>query len=314
MTCSGCRFEAPADFAFCPKAEPGWPQRGAPCALTNRCDEQGVGAAHAAIDLDRRLGRLNHLAVPLIVLGQIYQSHGEPARAIADYRKHSPLPRKPRSHSCSFPATMGLRPSSWIWVEGQAEEFMQRAQAISRAPGSSPTRSWCCRSWIGATRTQWKDNGSWRPCFFAPVIPPPNSCCRGQPRGPGLARRLSRRSPVLIAMSAASAPLLPAPTRPARHHAGQAQGGGRGDDGGRQYPAGARAALLQVSPRTRAAHRGPGGGDTPGVQAARGHPRREGIGSLVVPGEGHHGSAAGGTDQSYGELPTPQNPFEQWRP
>ena len=39
------------------------------CALTNRCDEQGIGAAHAAIDLDRRLGQLDHLAVPLIVLG-----------------------------------------------------------------------------------------------------------------------------------------------------------------------------------------------------------------------------------------------------
>ena len=42
------------------------------CALTNRCDEQGVGAAHAANDLDRRFGQLDHLAVPLIVLGQIY--------------------------------------------------------------------------------------------------------------------------------------------------------------------------------------------------------------------------------------------------
>jgi adenylate cyclase len=32
------------------------------CALTNRCDEQGISAAHAAIDLDRRLGQLDHLA------------------------------------------------------------------------------------------------------------------------------------------------------------------------------------------------------------------------------------------------------------
>ena len=38
------------------------------CTLTNRCDEEGIGAAQAAIDLDRRLGRLDHLAVPLIVL------------------------------------------------------------------------------------------------------------------------------------------------------------------------------------------------------------------------------------------------------
>jgi adenylate cyclase len=39
------------------------------CALTNRCDDQGVGAANAAIDLARRRGQLDHLAVPLIVLG-----------------------------------------------------------------------------------------------------------------------------------------------------------------------------------------------------------------------------------------------------
>ena len=54
------------------------------CALTNRCDEQGVGAAHAANDLDRRFGQLDHLAVPLIVLGQIYV-HGEPTRGPATW-------------------------------------------------------------------------------------------------------------------------------------------------------------------------------------------------------------------------------------
>lgn len=56
------------------------------CALTNRCDEQGVGAAHAAVDLDRRLGQVEHLAVPLIVLGQIHQCHGAPQDALRYYR------------------------------------------------------------------------------------------------------------------------------------------------------------------------------------------------------------------------------------
>src|SRR6266508_1785584 len=57
------------------------------CALTNRCDEQGVGVAHAAIDLDRRLGQLDHLAVPLMMLGQIYQCHGDPTRTIAHHQE-----------------------------------------------------------------------------------------------------------------------------------------------------------------------------------------------------------------------------------
>ena len=52
------------------------------CALTDRCEAEGVEAAQAAIDLDRRLGLLDHLAVPLIVLGQIHQCHGDHAAGL----------------------------------------------------------------------------------------------------------------------------------------------------------------------------------------------------------------------------------------
>ena len=69
------------------------------CELTNRCDEQGVDAAHAAIDLDRRVGQLDHLAVSLIVLGQIYQCHGDPTRALGYYRRRSRWPSSPASRS-----------------------------------------------------------------------------------------------------------------------------------------------------------------------------------------------------------------------
>jgi len=55
------------------------------CTLTNRCDEQGVAAAHAAVDLDRRLDQVEHLAVPMIVLGQIHQCHGQPEAALRYY-------------------------------------------------------------------------------------------------------------------------------------------------------------------------------------------------------------------------------------
>ena len=57
------------------------------CALTNRCEEQGLVAAQTALDLDRQLGQLDHLAVPLIVLGQIQQCHGDPALALATIRR-----------------------------------------------------------------------------------------------------------------------------------------------------------------------------------------------------------------------------------
>ncbi|MBV9246169.1 MAG: tetratricopeptide repeat protein, partial [Methylobacteriaceae bacterium] len=57
------------------------------CALTDRCEAEGVEAARKAIDLGRRLGLLDHLAVPLIVLGQIHQCRGEHAPARASYEE-----------------------------------------------------------------------------------------------------------------------------------------------------------------------------------------------------------------------------------
>ncbi len=109
------------------------------CALTNRCDEQGVGAAHAAIDLDRRLGQLDHLAVPLIVLGQIYQCHGEPTRAIAHYQEALALAEAADEPQLLFPCYDGL---ATVYLdlgdEGQAEEFMQKAQAVCERAGLEP--------------------------------------------------------------------------------------------------------------------------------------------------------------------------------
>lgn len=57
------------------------------CALTDRCDAEGLRAAQRAIDLDRQLGQLDHLAVPLIVLGQIHQCHGDADTALRYYEE-----------------------------------------------------------------------------------------------------------------------------------------------------------------------------------------------------------------------------------
>ena len=109
------------------------------CALTNRCDEQGVGAAHAAIDLDRRLGQLDHLAVPLIVLGQIYQCHGDPTRAIAHYREALALAEEADEPQLLFPCYDGLATVHLdLGDDVQAEEFMQKAQAVCERAGLEP--------------------------------------------------------------------------------------------------------------------------------------------------------------------------------
>ena len=109
------------------------------CALTNRCDEQGVGAANAAIDLDRRLGQLDHLAVPLIVLGQIYQCHGDPTRAVAHYREALALAEEADEPQLLFPCYDGLATVHLdLGDEGRAEEFMQKAQAVCERAGLEP--------------------------------------------------------------------------------------------------------------------------------------------------------------------------------
>ena len=109
------------------------------CALTNRCDEQGIGAANTAIDLDRRLGQLDHLAVPLIVLGQIYQCHGDPTRAIAHYREALALAEEADEPQLLFPCYDGLATVHLdLGDESRAEAFMQKAQAVCERAGLEP--------------------------------------------------------------------------------------------------------------------------------------------------------------------------------
>ena len=109
------------------------------CALTNRCDEQGVGAAHAANDLDRRFGQLDHLAVPLIVLGQIYQCHGEPTRAIAHYQEALALAEEADEPQLLSPGYDGLATVHLgLGDEEKAEEFMPKTQAVCEQAGVEP--------------------------------------------------------------------------------------------------------------------------------------------------------------------------------
>jgi adenylate cyclase len=109
------------------------------CALTNRCDDDGIAAARTAIELDRQLGQLDHLAVPLIVLGQIYQCHGDPGLAQRYYEEALGLAEQVAEPQLLFPVYDGLATLHLDRGEDdQAEEFMRRAQEVCERAGVEP--------------------------------------------------------------------------------------------------------------------------------------------------------------------------------
>jgi adenylate cyclase len=109
------------------------------CALTDRCEAEGVEAARAAIDLDRRLGLLDHLAVPLIVLGQIHQCHGEHREAFAMYREALGLAEQVGEPQLLFPCYDGL---ATLYLDAgdqaTAEIYLAKAQEICARAGLEP--------------------------------------------------------------------------------------------------------------------------------------------------------------------------------
>lgn len=110
------------------------------CALTDRCEEQGVGAAQTSVDLDRQLGQLDHLAIPLIVLGQIYQCHGgDPAVALRCYTEALGLAEEAGEPQLLFPCYDGLATLSLeMGDETQAEQYMRKAQQVCERAGLDP--------------------------------------------------------------------------------------------------------------------------------------------------------------------------------
>jgi adenylate cyclase len=109
------------------------------CALTNRCEAEGIEAAQAAVQLDRRLGLLDHLAVPLIVLGQIQQCHGDHGRAFACYREALALAERIGEPQLLFPCYDGL---ATLHLDAgdmaSAEAYLSQAQAVCERAGLDP--------------------------------------------------------------------------------------------------------------------------------------------------------------------------------
>jgi adenylate cyclase len=109
------------------------------CALTDRCEAEGVEAAQTAIDLDRRLGLLDHLAVPLIVLGQIHQCHGEHSHAFAMYEEALALAEQVGEPQLLFPCYDGL--ATLHLDTGNrtlAATYLAKAQEVCERAGVQP--------------------------------------------------------------------------------------------------------------------------------------------------------------------------------
>jgi adenylate cyclase len=106
------------------------------CALTDRCDVDGLRAAQAAIDLDRRLGQRDHLAVPLIVLGQIHQCHGDLGTALRYYREALAVAEEAAEPQLLFPCYDGIATVHLdLGDHGEAERYLMKAQEVSERAG-----------------------------------------------------------------------------------------------------------------------------------------------------------------------------------
>ena len=82
--------------------------RGRQLHLHERCPTEGVPAAEKAIEIDRALDQREHLPVPLIVLGQIHQCHGQPELAVRFYNEALEVAQETGEPQQLFPCYDGL--------------------------------------------------------------------------------------------------------------------------------------------------------------------------------------------------------------
>ena len=109
------------------------------CTFTDRCAKEGVPAAERAIAIDRALDQRDHLSVPLIVLGQIHQCHGQPQLARRHYDEALAVALETGEPQLLFPCYDGLATLSLDLDEmDEAERYFALAQEVCARHGLAP--------------------------------------------------------------------------------------------------------------------------------------------------------------------------------
>jgi len=109
------------------------------CTFTDRCADEGVPAAEKAIELDRALDQREHLSVPLIVLGQIHQCHGQPGLAARCYHEALEVAREMGEPQLLFPCYDGLATLNLDQGDmPEAERYFALAQDVCSQHGLDP--------------------------------------------------------------------------------------------------------------------------------------------------------------------------------
>ncbi|WP_434730152.1 adenylate/guanylate cyclase domain-containing protein [Rhizobium binae] len=101
------------------------------CTFTDRCAAEGVPAAEKAVEIDRGLDQRDHLSVPLIVLGQIHQCHGQPKLARKYYEEALEVAQEIDEPQLLFPCYDGLATLSLEHDDmDEAERYFTLAQDV----------------------------------------------------------------------------------------------------------------------------------------------------------------------------------------
>ena len=108
------------------------------CSLVGNW-ERGVEAARASIDLDLQMGHRAHLAVPMILLAQIYQCHGLVDESLRTYQEALALAEESGEPQMLFPCYDGLATLYLeLGDEPQAGRYLEKARQVVSDAGYSP--------------------------------------------------------------------------------------------------------------------------------------------------------------------------------
>jgi adenylate cyclase len=109
------------------------------CALTDGCETDGLEAARTAANLDRELGQLDHLAVPLIVMAQIHQCRGELLEAQRHYQEALALAERAGEPQLILPCYDGLATIALDRGDrARAEQYMEQGRRLCEQTGLDP--------------------------------------------------------------------------------------------------------------------------------------------------------------------------------